>query len=186
VSRIVETLRGGDPRTLKGVTRAVDDVLHDPAMVEELLRALEHDDAVVRMRAADAAEKIGRVRPDLLQPYKALLLGAAASAQQPSLRWHLAQILPRLALDGAERRAAVAVLKRYLDDASAIVKTCAMQAPADLALEDRSLRRSVVPVLEKATANGTAAMRARGVRLLEMLELQPRARRRGAAEEGDS
>ena len=177
MSTIADALRGGDARTLKGVTRVVDDVLNEPARFEEVLRAMEHDDEVVRMRAGDAAEKISRVRPELLQPHKALLMSAAAAARQPSLRWHVAQMLPRLELDAAERRAAVAVLKRYLDDRSAIVKTSAMQALADLALADRSLRRSVIPALEKATATGTAAMRARGVRLLEALEPKQRARR---------
>jgi hypothetical protein len=174
MSRIAEALRGGDARTLKGVTRVVDDVLHDPALFEEVLRAMADEDAIVRMRAGDAAEKISRVKPEYLQPHKTLLLDAASNAGQPSLRWHIAQMIPRLALDAAERRTAVAVLKRYLDDASAIVKTCAMQALAELALADRSLRRSVVPVLEKATARGTAAMRARGIRLLEAIRAQAR------------
>ncbi len=114
------------------------------------------------------------MKPEYLQPYKELLLNAAGDARQPSLRWHVAQMIPRLALETAERRSAVAVLKRYLDDDSAIVKTCAMQALAELALADRSLRRSVVPFLEKATASGTAAMRARGIRLLEALRAQAR------------
>lgn len=170
MSEIERALRDGDPRALKGVSRVVGDVLHDPSRIDELVGAMEHEDGVVRMRAGDAAEKISRNAPELLAPHKALLLRTAATTEQASLRWHLAQIIPRLALDGVERRAAIVVLKRYLDDASAIVKICAMQALADLALADRSLRRTVLPALQKATEAGTAAMRSRGVRLLEALE----------------
>ncbi len=49
---------GGDTRTLKGVTRVVDDVLHNPALFEDVLRAMADEDEIVRMRAGDAAEKI--------------------------------------------------------------------------------------------------------------------------------
>ncbi len=170
MSKFDELLRGGDARRLNGVTRVVDDVLHDPSRFEELVRALAHGDATVRMRAGDATEKITRTNPEYLQPYKALLLEAAATAAQPSLRWHLAQMIPRLGLDGVERRNAVALLKRYLDDPSAIVKTCAMQALADIAQADPALRRSILPALRKATETGTAAMRARGARLLDALQ----------------
>jgi hypothetical protein len=170
VSRIAESLRAGGPRTVEGVAGIVADVLDDPAIIEELVRALAHDDALVRMRAADAAEKIGRTNPQLLDPFKSGLLRAAASSEQPSLRWHLAQMLPRLRLDAGERKTVAAMLKRYLHDSSAIVKTCAMQGLADLALADASLRRSIVPVLRKATETGTPAMRARGKRLLAALD----------------
>ena len=169
MSRIENALRGGDPRSLMGVSGVVADVLRDPSLCDELVRAMAHDDAVVRMRAADAAEKISRTHPDHLEPFKSALLQAAATGEQPSLRWHLAQIVPRLRLDPDERMNAVAILKRYLGDSSAIVKTCAMQGLADLALADASLRRSIVPVLRTATETGTAAMRVRGARLLDAL-----------------
>ena len=169
MSTLEELLRGGDPRALKGVTRVVDVVLHDPGRFDEVMHAMAHDDEVVRMRAADAAEKISRTNPECLEPFKSTLLLAAAMAEQPSLRWHLAQIVPRMRLDAAERKHAVAIFRRYLGDSSAIVKTCAMQGLADVALADVSLRPSVLPLLRNATKTGTAAMRARGTRLLEAL-----------------
>ncbi|MDB5071147.1 MAG: hypothetical protein JWM87_2258 [Candidatus Eremiobacteraeota bacterium] len=170
MNKIAGVLQGGDPRSLKGVTRAVDDVLHDPALFAGLVQAMEHDDPIVRMRAADAAEKITRTNPEYLEPYKGRVLNTAANAEQPSLRWHHAQMLPRLRLDASEHKQAVAILKRYLADRSAIVKTCAMQGLAEVAMAEPSLRRSILPLLRKATETGTAAMRARGRRLLEALE----------------
>ena len=169
MSKLEDLLKGGDARALKGVMRVIDDLLRDPAQFEGLMRAMSHDDPIVRMRAGDAAEKISRTNAEYLEPYKAVLLQVAATTEQPSLRWHLAQMIPRLALDAGERRSVVGVLKRYLDDPSAIVKTCAMQALADIARADPSLRRSVLPAIRKATETGTAAMRARGERLLDVL-----------------
>jgi hypothetical protein len=169
VSKLDELLKGGDPRKLKGVTYVADVVLHDPTQCAALVDAMSNDDPVVRMRAGDAAEKISRTNPEILEPYKARLLQAAAATEQPSLRWHLAQMIPRLALDAAELRGSAAIFKTYLSDPSAIVKTCAMQALADIARADPELRRSILPVIAKATETGTAAMRARGERLLDVL-----------------
>ena len=137
---------------------------------------MSHDDPIVRMRAGDAAEKISRSNAECLQPYKAVLLQTAAATEQASLRWHFAQLIPRLTLDAGERRSSAAIFKRYLDDPSAIVKTCAMQALADIARADPTLRRSVAPVIRKATETGTAAMRARGERLLDVLQHRKRRR----------
>ncbi len=167
---IAEVLRGGDPRSLHGVTRAIAEIAYEPQRFPELIDAMSHDDAIVRMRAADAAEKISRDHPEYLAPHKAQLLSIAATTDQSSLRWHLAQMLPRLALEPVERRNVVKLMKRYLDDRSAIVRTCAMQTLADLAIADRSLRRSVIPAIRNAALRGTAVMRNRGAHLLQLLE----------------
>ncbi len=78
----------------------------------------------------------------------------------------LPSLIPRLRLDARERRFAVALLFDYLEDDSKIVKTNAMQALAELAAGDASLRQKVIPVLEQLTATGSPAMRARGRKLL--------------------
>lgn len=125
------------------------------------------EDAVVRPRAADAAEKVTRRRPELLAPHKQHLLGEVASIAQQEVRWHVAQMLPRLELTTAERNRAVELLLGYLDDDSSIERTFAMQALAELALQDDALRGRVTPILERLSVTGTAAMRSRGRRLVE-------------------
>jgi hypothetical protein len=52
-----------------------------------------------------------------------------------------------------------------------------MQALAEVAVDDAELRARVVPLLRRLTRDGTPAMRARGRRLLEMLEADERTRR---------
>jgi HEAT repeat protein len=162
-------LRGGDPRQLKGVSRAVNDVQHDLSLLPQLVTLLEHADPLVRMRAADALEKISRVQPVALEPHRYELLRLAATTAQASLRWHLAQIIPRLQITTAERRAMFGVFKSYLDDKSAVVKATAMQAMSDFALADPALRRIVIPLLRALVARGGPAVRVRGSRLLEVL-----------------
>ena len=168
-----ELLRGDEPRKLHGVGAVVDIVLHAPGRFDELVACMRDDDAVVRMRAADAAEKVTREIPHLLERHRAALLELANATEQPSLRWHLAQMLPRTRLDPNQQRLAIAVLRRYLDDRSAIVAVSALQALADLTDSDPSLRRTVTATIRTAVQTGTAAVRARGARLLETLNARP-------------
>ena len=162
-------LAGGDRRSIGNVPKVVRLVRRDPRRARELVAALRHPDPVVRMRAADALEKASAADPDLLRAHVRALLLLARRATQQELRWHLAQMIPRMPLALPQRRAAFAVLEAYLTDRSAIVRTFAMQALADLAVVDRALRPRVARQLAHLTATGTPAMRARGRRLLAEL-----------------
>src|SRR5271170_6794828 len=145
-------------------------VARNHRLFPQLIAGLWSEDALVRMRAADATEKVTRESPKLLQPYKRELLGLMADASEQELRWHLAAIVPRLWLDAPERKLASALLRGYLDDRSSIVRTFALQSLADLAENDLSLRSGVIELLREAARNGTAAMKARSRKLLLRLE----------------
>jgi len=167
---LLAMLTGGDLRSIGKSEEAAAEVLRDPSLFPTLLRGLGHGDARVRMRCADAAEKASRERPDLLQPHKMRLFTLAELEDQKEVRWHLAQLIPRLNLRGRERLRAASVFYLYLDHKSSIVKTFAMQALADLAMQDGSLQHDVLLHLERLTAEGTPAMRARGKRLLQQIK----------------
>ena len=173
-------LRGGDRRSIGEANRTVTLIIRKPERFQELLECLWHDDPVVRMRAADAAEKISAQRPELLYPFKAELLGLAAETSQQELRWHLALIIPRLPLTETERERGCALLREFLNDRisikkgsiknGSIVKTCALQGLAELARGDPELKAEVAEIMEQASRNGTAAMRARARKLLPRLQ----------------
>jgi hypothetical protein len=164
-----QLLTGGDRRSIGQVPRVLGIVRRDPRRIRDLAAGLTDADPLVRMRSADAMEKATKDRPSLLHRYKPLLLSLSRSATQPELRWHLAQLIPRLQLTAAERRRLAANFEDYLGDPSAIVRTFAMQALADLAGPDAGLRARVLPRLTELTRTGSPAMRARGRRLLAEL-----------------
>ena len=122
------------------------------------------------MRAADAAEKITRKKPELLTPYRKELLGLLGETMEQELRWHLAVIVPRLSLKSNERKRAISLLNSYMQDRSSIVKTFAVQGLADLARDDATIRSTVIEIVREATRRGTPAMKARGRKLLHELE----------------
>jgi HEAT repeat protein len=163
-------LAGGDRRSIGRADEAASAVSKNPRLFSGLMEGLSSEDALVRMRAADAAEKVTSTQPKLLAPYKRELLGLLAEATQQELRWHLAAMIPRLRLEAGERRVAARVLTSYLDDRSSIVKTFALQALAELALDDAKMRTEVTELLREACRSGTPAMKARGRKLLARLE----------------
>jgi HEAT repeat protein len=169
---ILLLLEGGDRRTIGYSERLAALVSKDQRKFPALIAGLWSEDPLVRMRAADATEKVTRKNPVFLQPYKKELLGLIKEVKQQELRWHLALMVPRLLLSAKERRLATSVLSSYLEDRSSIVKTFALQGLADLAKDDPNIRRTVIEILREATRKGTPAMKARGRKLLSPLDLE--------------
>jgi hypothetical protein len=167
---LLRMLEGGDRRSIGRVSEVVAAVRKDPALFPELFEGMLVDDEVVRMRAADAVEKLTVERPQLLAPYKRRLLGEVARIEQQEVRWHVAQMLPRLELSPQQRATAVRLLTSWLDDTSNIVKTFSMQALADLATDDAELRARIAATIERMTAEGSPAVKSRGRKLLAKLQ----------------
>lgn len=197
--KILGLLEGGDRRSVGRADEVAALVSRNPKLFPRLFAGLWSDDPLVRMRATDAAEKVTRTAPQLLQPYKAELLGLLAesalgepefveSDQQPvqkrvrrsskqvvqqpiqqEVRWHLAVMVPRLKLIPAEAQRVASQLSVYLEDRSSIVKTFALQGLWDLAQQHASVRPLVVELLQLAVRTGTPAMRARSRKLLAHL-----------------
>jgi HEAT repeat protein len=167
---VLSRLRGGNRRSLGRSGEIALKIANDPELLAQVFEGLLSVDPVLRMRAADAIEKATRKHPELLKPYKRRLLREIALIDQQEVRWHVAQILPRLQMTAKERQHAVSILLDYLEDKSSIVRTFAMQGLADFAMEDAQLRARVAPLIEFLTSKGTAAMRARGRKLLVQLK----------------
>jgi hypothetical protein len=165
--RLADMLGGGDRQSIGKSNHVAKLVLSQPRRFAELVGLLWDEDPLVRMRAADAAEKITVKRPELLRPHKRELLGLLTEAEQIELRWHLAAMVPRLELSTAQGRRAAEALQRYLEDRSSIVKTFAMQGLVDLARHDPALRETAKQTLEGALRTGTPAMKARARKLAQ-------------------
>jgi hypothetical protein len=83
-------MTGGSRRSIGRSDEVAELVCGAPEQFSELINCLWDDDPVVAMRAADAAEKVSRTRPGLLQPPKRELLRLLNEATRQELRWHLA------------------------------------------------------------------------------------------------
>jgi hypothetical protein len=167
---LVAKLQGTDRRSIGRSEEVVRDVLADPQQFRLVFDAMLGHDPVVRMRAADAVEKITRRHADLLRGLEDRVLTEVAVIDQQEVRWHVAQLLPRLGLTAPRRVRAITILRGFAGDDSRIVRAFAMQALADLAEHHEQMRRWVLPLLAELTRTGTPAMRSRGRKLLARLE----------------
>jgi hypothetical protein len=157
--KLLDSLKGKNRRSIGRSNEVVAIVQQRPAVFPQLMQGLWSSDPLVRMRAADAAEKVSLRRPDLLQPFKTKLLRLLEVTTQQELRWHLAQMVPRLRLAKKDRVRATVVFRRHLNDQSSIVKASAMQAIADLARNNDDPVPELKELLSTLTKVGTAAMR---------------------------
>ena len=165
---LLAMLAGGDRRSIGRSVEVAAEVLANPLLFKAIVRGMSSDDPIIRMRAADAAEKITLHNPGLLQAHRKTLLRIARSDQQ-EVRWHMAQLFSRVTWTRSERKTILSILQDYLKDKSSIVRTFAMQALADQAEQDRTLRTSIVKQIRMLVDSGTPAMKSRGKKLLERL-----------------
>jgi hypothetical protein len=166
---LLEALTGGDLRSIGNANRVVGEILAAPERFADIVAGLDDSDPVVRLRAADVAEKVSRARPHLLAPHKAGLLMRMETARDKEARWHLAQMAPRLPLAADERERVVGRLLAWLDDESRIVQASALAALADLSDGDPRLRQRVVGLAEALASSGAPAVRARARKTLARL-----------------
>lgn len=168
---VEQMLSGGDGRSLHGVDRVIAVVLADSRALEALFECLFCDDAVVRMRAGDALEKIARIRPELLAPFTRRFLSDVVDVDQPSVQWHLAQILTEIELTPQQRPRAVAILKRNLERYEDwIVLNLTLHALAQFARDDPELRCELVPILRRHQADTRKSVAKRATKLLAQLQ----------------
>jgi hypothetical protein len=170
---LLDKLSGGDGWSIGRVEEVVAEVLAKPAPFPSRFQGMMAGDPVIRLRAVDAVEKVTADRPELLRPYEAALLGRVDRIEQQEVRWHVAQMLPRLDLGAGERDVAVAILTGYLQNRSKTIQKPAMQALAGLAETDVRLCSQVLFLLEESTATGSPAMQTWGRKLLQKLGASP-------------
>ena len=169
---LVARLARGDRRTTGDATGVADQVAADPGRLPELVECLFAPSAGIRMRAADALERVSRVVPRALDAYTDRLLTDIAAIEQAEVRWHVAQILPRLALDEGQRWRAAALMVTWFEHGeSRIVRTSALQAMVDLAETDAPLRELAAEMMRAALRSGVPSLAARARRILNPLQV---------------
>lgn len=159
-------LTGGDCRPIEASEQAAI-LATEPDAFAALWAQLRHDDVAVRMCAADATEKISRLRPELLQPYKDDLIHPVVDDCMPELCWHQLAMAARLELGADE----AARLMRRLEDAvlnsaSEIVQAEALAAAFSLAARHRRMLPRARDLAKHAQAGPSPALAARARNLL--------------------
>ena len=164
-----DMLKGGHPNSLGRTMEVVEVVLHDQSRLEELFGCLADSDELIRMRAGDALEKVCREQRGWFVPQVDRLLGEVGAIEQPSVQWHVAQILDHLRGDLADdqTKRAKKLLKRNLTRSHDwIVLNVTMDVLVGWAEDDAALARWLMPELERLSTDERKSVAKRASRRL--------------------
>jgi hypothetical protein len=164
---VAACLKGGDRRSIGRADEIAALIVREAGRFGELWGCLQNTDPLVRMRAADALEKISRVLPDAFEPYREALLTAKLDDGSAEVRWHLIAITSRLTLQASEAARFYAYLDQCLRrDASRIVKVAALQGAYDLSVKFPRFSAEFNEMLAFARSSPWPSVIARAARLV--------------------
>lgn len=167
-----DMLRGGHPNSLGRTEEVVGAVLADRSRLEELFATMADPDEVVRLRVGDALEKVCRVEPAWFLPHVDRVLDDLGGLEQPSVRWHVAQVLDHLRHDlSAEQTArATGLLQGYLTGSRDwIVLNVVMDVLTGWAHDRPDLADWLVPVLARLRHDDRRSVASRAAKRLAAL-----------------
>ncbi len=167
-------LRGGHPNSLGETEQVVAIVLADHGRLAELFAAITDSDEVVRMRVGDALEKVCREQPDWFVPHIDAILNDLGSVDQPSVQWHVAQLLQHLRADLSveQKQRATRLLQRNLTTSTDwIVLNVTMDVLTEWATDAPALAGWLRPELERLLQDQRRSVAKRAsVRLAKLAE----------------
>jgi hypothetical protein len=169
MSQIEGWLSGGDLRSDGASNEVAQVIIHHPELFPDLVASLDAADPVVRGRAADVLEKVGRTLPDAVVPHIQRIITALSEDEVPMVRWHLAMALGHLTMyaDQADRNEA-ALLAR-LKDESVFVVSWAMASLCILAYQCPAKLPGIVNAILPFEKSQSAALRTRARKAMAAL-----------------
>lgn len=163
-------LSDGDRRST-GQSNQVVKLVARQTDFDKLFKLISDPDPLVAMRAADAVEKITINHPEFLAIHKKEILEKLTKISQQEVRWHVAQIIPRLKLDKVETKKAWDVLiKWHQTEESNIVQVFSLQALFDLSGDSLEFLYKLKLLISQIKASAPASIRSRAKKIDKLLE----------------
>jgi len=154
---------------LARASQALETVRADPRRVAELAALANDEDPLVCQRALDLLEKLAREQPEWIRPHKRLFIGPLADSDRWEVRLQIVRALPLFRWTPAQRRRAVAILRRDVLHPQKFVRAWALDSLAAFAQADPKLRPAVLRHLDAFERSGSKALMARARHIRERL-----------------
>jgi hypothetical protein len=169
MNQILEWLTGGDLRSDGLSDEAAAFILQNPDLFEDLFDGLSEVDDVVRGRAADALEKVGRSRPELFDGRQRDLIEVLEVDPVPMVKMHIAMLLGHLAMVEEDVEMITAALLRLLSDKSVFAVSWAIVSLCIIGRMHEEERPAIIDGIARLEGHSSPAVRARvrkGLRVL--------------------
>lgn len=167
---ILSELKGGDLRSIGRANEIVDYVNNDQKLLDQVILGIFNEDPIIRMRAADVAEKVSKKYPKLLEKHKQVILDNLPKYEQQEVKWHIALMLSYFTLTYNEAKIVFSTLAQWaVRDKSNIVRVNAMQVMADISIKYPQFKSRTVALIKDQIIKGSASVKNRGMKLLKYL-----------------
>jgi hypothetical protein len=155
-------LSGGDLRSI-GKSNSLISKINTQEKFDDLFKSLFNKDRIVVMRAADVVEKITLKSPSYLKKHKNKILELCMIATDKELKWHLAQLLPRIKLNKSELSLVWNTISEWAANKaeSKIVRVNSIQSMFELSEGNDSLRKKLENTISEIKKENVPSLNAR-------------------------
>lgn len=162
-------LSEGDLRSDGFANEVARIVTEHPALLPELIDALDSCDPSVRGHAADALEKVSRSCPSEVAVFLSSIVRAAQNDNIAMVRWHLAMILGHLSITPQIITEAMRTLLALLKDNSAFVRSWTITSLCIIAKNYPDHSESIIQRIAPLTSDSSAAVSKRAQTAIRVL-----------------
>lgn len=169
MNKFEKLLSGGDLRSI-GKSNRVSVAIRNQQDFDELFYLLIDSDRLLRMRAADAVEKITITHPEYLKSHKKELFSFFQTHQNIEFQWHLALLITRLDLSAGETNLVWRHLSKWAMDEkqSKIVRVNAIQSLFDISSHTPSYKNQFSKLANELDRQNVPSISARLRKLMKL------------------
>jgi len=126
------------------------------------------------MKAVDAVEKVTLKHPEFLKPHKTQLMAVLKSADHKELKWHIAQLIPRLPLTEEDLEDVRHIFTYWAlnRNESKIVRVNALQGLFDLSQTHQEVQEDLLRTMSEMEHEMIPSIEARIRKLKRLLSKQ--------------
>lgn len=165
--KMKEMLTGGDLRSIKDANKVVK-LISNQDDFDILFELLYSNDRLIIMRTIDSIEKITRKEKKYLDNHKDEIIELCIKSFDKELKWHLAQIVPRLNLSSEEINKVFNILKTWTLDKreSRIVRANALESLFEFSRINKELKEEFDKIINQIRSENIPSLNARIKKIL--------------------
>jgi len=168
---LLSKLKGGDLRSIGNANKIAKSIENNQSLFDDIFKGIFENDPIIRMRSADAIEKVSKKYPELLKKHKNKILNNLRNFEQQEVKWHIALMISYLKFSDSEAGKVFSALSKWVKtDESKIVVVNSMQALADVSIGNKNIKTKTVALIENKIKDGSPAIVSRGNKLLKKLK----------------
>ncbi|PID60206.1 MAG: hypothetical protein CR986_04220 [Ignavibacteriae bacterium] len=170
MSNLLTYLKGGDLRSIANADEVIS-LIKKQSDFDKLFEHLFDNDRLIRMRAADAIEKITLNNTEYLKRHKQDIIKLMNAVNDKELKWHLALMVSRLDLKNTELGIVWDKLTHWATNnkESKIVRVNSIQSLFNLVIKHNELKRDFDLTIQAIKSENIPSINAR----LRKLKIMP-------------